>query len=53
MWKLCGFFGIVRFPRSWLVMCVSEAQDGGVVGVGWPSSPASSLLRILNEHFQL
>ena len=41
IWKLCGFCGIVcRLPvdfrwsvDSWLVMCVAEAQDGGVVGV--------------------
>ena len=30
----------------WLVMCVPEAQDGGVVGVVWPV-PAG----LLNKHF--
>ena len=45
-WWSCG---------TWLVMCIPEAQDGGVVGVACtlPSGPASGPLRVLNEHFLL
>ena len=43
MGKLCGFCGIVcGLPVDfwwavdiWLVMCIPEAQGGGVVGVVW------------------
>ena len=62
MWKQCGFCGIAygllvdfRWPVNIsLRMGVLEVQDG-VVGMvcPLPSSLASGLLRILNEHFWL
>ena len=51
-----GLFVGFQWPvNAWLEMGVLEAQDDAVMGVVrlLPSGLASSLLRILNEHFQL